>query len=143
MSDHEQLNIANNNQETHESATPAIVSPPDENNGALTTGASASDQDVKGSSEQPKEEKVEDNKNRINLKVADGNGGEIWFKVKRSTPMKKIMQAYCEKQSKDIQSLRFLFDGQRIDPNQTADDMDMDDNDVIEAHHSQLGGGCF
>ncbi|KAG5417519.1 SMT3 [Candida metapsilosis] len=135
MSDHEQQNITNNNQDTRESATPAIVSPPTENNGAGAGG--------EGNSDLPKEEKFEDSKNRINLKVVDGNGGEIWFKVKRATPMKKIMHAYCEKQSKSEDSIRFFFDGNRVNATQTPEELDMEDNDVIEAHHAQLGGCSF
>jgi len=146
MSDHEQQNFNNdlNNQGAGESATPGIISPPVENNaGALTTtsgGANSGDEDNKGALDQPKEEKVEDNKERINIKVTDGHGGEIWFKVKRSTPMKKIIETFCKKQGKDENSLRFFFDGNRVNAAHTAEELDMEDNDVIEAHHAQLGG---
>ncbi|KAI5958014.1 SMT3 [Candida theae] len=135
MSDLEQPNLPNDNQDTRDSATPAIISPPTESN---ENGGAANEQ---GDSGQPKEEKTED-KNRINLKVVDGNGGEIFFKVKRTTPMKKIMSAYCVKQGRAEDSVRFFFDGNRVNATQTPDDLDMEDNDVVEVHHAQLGGFC-
>ncbi|KAI5969971.1 SMT3 [Candida margitis] len=134
LEQHDFSNNNNNNQDAGDSAAPATLSP--------TTGeeaTSAGDEVVKSNSEQPKEEKSEDAKNRINIRVSDGNG-EVYFKVKRSTPMKKIIEAFCKKQSRDESSLRFLFDGTRIDPKHTPDDLDMEDNDLIEAHRSQQGG---
>lgn len=75
----------------------------------------------------------------INLKVSDGTS-EIYFKIKRSTPMKRLMEAFCKRQGKSFDSLRFLSDGERVDGNATPDDMDLEDGDVIEAHREQIGG---
>lgn len=56
----------------------------------------------------------------INLKVSDGSS-EIYFKIKRSTPLKKLMDAFCKRQGKDVSSLRFLVDGQRVQNDDTPD----------------------
>jgi hypothetical protein len=45
--------------------------------------------------------------------------GEVYFKIKHSTPLKKLMEAYCEKQGKQLNSVRFLFDGNRVQPTDT------------------------
>ena len=49
----------------------------------------------------------------LNIKVTDGNN-EVFFKIKRSTRLDKLMKAFCERQGKDMQTVRFLFDGQRV-----------------------------
>lgn len=91
---------------------------------------------IMSDSEQPKEEKQE---THINLKVSDGSS-EIYFKIKRSTPMRRLMEAFCKRQGKDINSLRFLMDGTRISPDSTPDEMELEDGDTIEAHREQTGG---
>ncbi|RLV92578.1 Ubiquitin-like protein [Spathaspora sp. JA1] len=88
--------------------------------------------------EQPKEEKP-DSTTHINLKVSDGSA-EIFFKIKRSTPMKRLMEAFCKRQGKDMNSLRFLIDGTRVYPHNTPDELELEDGDTIEAHREQTGG---
>lgn len=51
------------------------------------------------------------------------DGNEIFFKIKRTTPLKKLMQAYCERQSVDMNSIAFLWDGARIRAEQTPDEV--------------------
>ena len=45
------------------------------------------------------------------------------FKIKRTTQLRKLMEAYCERQGKQITTVRFTFDGQRINENQTPADV--------------------
>lgn len=78
----------------------------------------------------------------INLKVSDGSS-EIFFKIKRTTPLRRLMEAFAKRQGKEMDSLRFLYDGIRIQADQTPDDLDMEDNDIIEAHREQIGGKAF
>ncbi|KAK6200006.1 ubiquitin-related domain-containing protein [Scheffersomyces amazonensis] len=85
----------------------------------------------------PKEEKPDNT--HINLKVSDGSA-EIFFKIKRSTPMKRLMEAFCKRQGKSLDSLRFLIDGTRIYPDNTPDQLELEDGDTIEAHREQTGG---
>lgn len=49
----------------------------------------------------------------LNIKVTDGNN-EVFFKIKRSTQLKKLMDAFCDRQGKDKKTVRFLFDGTRV-----------------------------
>ncbi len=56
----------------------------------------------------------------LNIKVTDNNN-EVFFKIKRTTKLEKLMVAFCERQGKSPSSVRFLFDGQRVQPNDTPD----------------------
>jgi len=75
----------------------------------------------------------------LNIKVTDNNN-EVFFKIKRSTKLEKLMNAFCERQGKQIQTVRFLFDGQRVRPEDSPDTLDMADGDTLEVHQEQIGG---
>ena len=51
----------------------------------------------------------------LNIKVTD-NSNEVFFKIKRTTQLKKLMDAFCERQGRTMQQCRFLFDGTRVNP---------------------------
>uniref|UniRef100_A0AAQ5Y6Z0 Rad60/SUMO-like domain-containing protein n=1 Tax=Amphiprion ocellaris TaxID=80972 RepID=A0AAQ5Y6Z0_AMPOC len=48
--------------------------------------------------EKPKEAVKTENNEHINLKVAGQDGSVVQFKIKRHTPLIKLMKAYCERQ---------------------------------------------
>ncbi|AQK98691.1 Small ubiquitin-related modifier 2 [Zea mays] len=58
----------------------------------------------------------------INLKVKGQDGNEVFFRIKRSTQLKKLMNAYCDRQSVDMNAIAFLFDGRRLRGEQTPDE---------------------
>jgi len=76
----------------------------------------------------------------LNIKVTDNNN-EVFFKIKRTTQLKKLMDAFCERQGKTPSSVRFLFDGTRVQPTDSPETLDMADGDSLEVHQEQLGGG--
>lgn len=76
----------------------------------------------------------------LSLKVKSQDGNEVFFKVKRTTAFSKVMNAYCKKVGTDMESIRFLFDGQRLRPEQTPADLGMEDEDEIDAMVNQTGG---
>ncbi|KAH9308161.1 hypothetical protein KI387_036072, partial [Taxus chinensis] len=69
----------------------------------------------------------------INLKVKGQDGNEVFFRIKRSTQLRKLMNAYCDRQSVDFNSIAFLFDGRRLRGEQTPDELEMEDGDEIDA----------
>ncbi|KAM7184032.1 Ubiquitin-related domain containing protein [Rhypophila sp. PSN 637] len=75
----------------------------------------------------------------LNIKVTDNNN-EVFFKIKRSTKLEKLMSAFCERQGKALSSVRFLFEGQRVQPTDTPDTLEMQDGDTLEVHQEQVGG---
>ncbi|KAM0702642.1 hypothetical protein Q7P35_010073 [Cladosporium inversicolor] len=77
----------------------------------------------------------------LNIKVTDNNN-EVFFKIKRTTQLKKLMDAFCERQGKSFTSVRFLFDGTRVNPTDNPEMLEMQDGDTLEVHQEQIGGGC-
>uniref|UniRef100_A0A8C7DWQ3 Rad60/SUMO-like domain-containing protein n=1 Tax=Naja naja TaxID=35670 RepID=A0A8C7DWQ3_NAJNA len=57
------------------------------------------------SEEKPKEG-VKTENDHINLKVAGQDGSVVQFKIKRHTPLSKLMKAYCERQVIKLTLLR-------------------------------------
>ncbi|VDB98147.1 unnamed protein product [Peniophora sp. CBMAI 1063] len=87
------------------------------------------------------EVKAEDGPNApINIKVVSSTGEEIYFKIKRSTKLSKLQGAYANKVGKDVASIRFLYDGNRINDDDTPSSLDMEDNDTIDVMVEQVGG---
>jgi hypothetical protein len=56
----------------------------------------------------------------LNIKVTDNNN-EVFFKIKKSTKLEKLMTAFCERQGKSINQVRFLFEGTRVQPTDTPE----------------------
>ncbi|KAI4139592.1 MAG: hypothetical protein LQ340_007987 [Diploschistes diacapsis] len=94
----------------------------------------------------------------LNIKVTDNNN-EVFFKIKRSTALKKLMDAFCDRQGKMPSTVRFLFDGVRVSATDTPDthiggasvglggeaniassQLEMQDGDTLEVHQEQIGG---
>lgn len=76
----------------------------------------------------------------LNIRVSGHGQSEIFFKIKKTTQLKKLMEAYCERLGKQPGSLRFLFDGQRISPNDTPQQLGLQNEDCIEVMVEQFGG---
>ncbi|GFY97568.1 small ubiquitin-like modifier 2 [Actinidia rufa] len=70
------------------------------------------------------------------------DGNEVFFRIKRSTQLKKLMNAYCDRQSVEFNSIAFLFDGRRLRGEQTPDELEMEDGDEIDAMLHQTGGAA-
>ncbi|KAE9463754.1 hypothetical protein C3L33_04330, partial [Rhododendron williamsianum] len=87
------------------------------------------------------EEDKKPNEQHINLKVKGQDGNEVFFRIKRSTQLRKLMTAYCDRQSVEFNSIAFLFDGRRLRGEQTPDELEMEDGDEIDAMLHQTGGG--
>lgn len=66
---------------------------------------------------------------QLNLKVKSQDGEEVFFKIKTTTQLKKLMDAYCQRQSLAPNNVRFLFDGERLHENQTPKELNMENGD--------------
>lgn len=55
----------------------------------------------------------------LSIKVI-ANDNEV-FKIKRSTKLEMLMNAFCKRQGKQLSTVRFLFDGQRARPEDSPD----------------------
>ncbi|EFA78932.1 small ubiquitin-like protein [Heterostelium album PN500] len=77
---------------------------------------------------------------QINLRVQASDQTEVFFKIKKVTALKKLMDAYCQRQSINPNSIRFLYDGQRLQQERTPKDYNMENNDIIDVVIEQVGG---
>lgn len=75
---------------------------------------------------------------QLNIKVKDADGNEVFFKVKKHTKLAKLQRAYAERMGKPASSIRFLFEGQRINDEDTADSLGIEDGEEIDAMVEQL-----
>uniref|UniRef100_A0A8D1J121 Small ubiquitin like modifier 1 n=1 Tax=Sus scrofa TaxID=9823 RepID=A0A8D1J121_PIG len=76
----------------------------------------------------------------VTVTMSDQDSSEIHFKVKMTTHLKKLKESYCQRQGVPMNSLRFLFEGQRIADNHTPKELGMEEEDVIEVYQEQTGG---
>ena len=72
----------------------------------------------------------------LNIKVTD-NSNEVFFKIKRTTQLKKLMDAFCERQGKTLQSVRFLFDGTRVQPTDSPESVSLPLPTIYDKYNSQ------
>lgn len=54
--------------------------------------------------------------------------------------MSKVFQTYANRKGVQLSSLRFLLDGERIEPDQTPKMLELDDQDQIDCMLEQSGG---
>ena len=76
----------------------------------------------------------------VRIEVRSITGTRVQFKIKRSTPLGKLMKIYCKRLGQPLEAVRFLFDGCRISSTDTAVSLGLKENDVIDALIQQVGG---
>lgn len=69
----------------------------------------------------------------LNIKVTDNNN-EVFFKIKRTTALSKLMNAFCERQGKNLNTVRFLFDGARVNPTDSPDSVSIRFHSFVLRH---------
>nr|XP_054112000.1 small ubiquitin-related modifier 2-like [Callithrix jacchus] len=87
--------------------------------------------------EKPKKGVKTENNDHINLKVAGQDGSVVQFKIKRHTPLSKLMKACCEGQGLSTRQIRFRFVGQPINETDTPAQLEMEDEDTIDVFQQQ------
>ncbi|KAM7147512.1 small ubiquitin-related modifier 2-like [Molossus nigricans] len=85
----------------------------------------------------PKEGVKTENNDYINLKVAGQDGSVVQFKIKRHTPLSKLMKAYCEREGLSMRQIRFRSDGQPINDTDTPAQLAMEDEDTTDVFQQQ------
>ena len=67
----------------------------------------------------------------ICVKVLSQYGGEVNFKIKRSSKFARIQDSSCQKMTiLKPYNVRFVYDGQRISPCHRLEDLGMENGDV-------------
>ena len=83
-------------------------------------------------SKEKSKEGLKTENDHISMKVARQDGYVIQFKVKRHTPLSKLMKAYCDWQGLSIRQITFRFDGQPINEADILAQLEMVDEDTID-----------
>ncbi|PIC13693.1 hypothetical protein B9Z55_027559 [Caenorhabditis nigoni] len=71
--------------------------------------------------------------------VIGQDGNEIHFRAKLGTSMGKLKKAYADRTKVSAESLRFLFDGSRIEDEDTLESLEMEDGDIINVYQHKTG----
>lgn len=78
---------------------------------------------------------------KLNIKFQAQDGGtEIIITVAPNMPFSKIIDGYCNKKGMKPDSVRFLFEGQRINPSDTPKSLGMENEDAVDVMLHQVGG---
>ncbi|KAL5111202.1 Small ubiquitin-related modifier 2-A [Taenia crassiceps] len=86
----------------------------------------------------------EKNNEPINLTVHGQDGSVIHFKIKRTTPFKKLMNAYCQRLGLTLANVRFTCDGEHVQYEDTPESRFSRLKLVeIEKHLHYLVGSAF
>ncbi|KNA04163.1 hypothetical protein SOVF_202250 [Spinacia oleracea] len=78
----------------------------------------------------------------VRIKFVTQENEETYFKVLRDAKLQKAFDAYY-RHHKLIKPLTFTFDGLRVNPNLTADDLNLKDGDALDIFGYMSGGGCI
>mmetsp|Transcript_10789 Transcript_10789/g.34329 ORF Transcript_10789/g.34329 Transcript_10789/m.34329 type:complete len:95 (+) Transcript_10789:85-369(+) len=76
----------------------------------------------------------------IMITLKDHDDKTTHFRIKRTTRLAKVFQAYAQRQGVDIAQYRFLLDGDRLAPDQTPESAGMEDGDQVDVMAMQEGG---
>eukprot|EP00913_Durusdinium_trenchii_P033309 g31184.t1 len=78
----------------------------------------------------------------IQLKVKDQQGSEVQFKIKKTTPLRKLMDAYCSRLGLQASQVRFMVDGERIAADDTAEKLGLEEMGcILEVKHQSDSPG--
>lgn len=79
--------------------------------------------------------------NAIRIKLMSNTGKEVQFQVKPATKLGTIMHAYCQRLKLNIDSVRFLFDGNRMNEALLVSQAGLEMDDIIDVQEAMEGGG--
>lgn len=76
----------------------------------------------------------------ITLTFWDQRGEETLFRINTTTRLGAVFNVYADRKQVDLVTLRFLLDGRRIFDDETAEMLELDDQDQLDVMLEQ--GGC-
>merc|ERR1719158_1510333 len=72
----------------------------------------------------------------VNLRLIAQDDSEFRFRVRKTASMAQLKESYSYRHDKPVSHLRFVFDGSRVSDDHTPLSLDMENNDIIEVHHT-------
>ncbi|KAK7088004.1 uncharacterized protein [Littorina saxatilis] len=85
---------------------------------------------------------MEDNNSasqHINLKVKGRDDSVVHFKIKKKTPFRKLLVAYCNREDIPREAVRFCFEGNPIKDEDTPAVLELEDGDSIDVRQQHTG----
>mmetsp|Transcript_21198 Transcript_21198/g.32351 ORF Transcript_21198/g.32351 Transcript_21198/m.32351 type:complete len:308 (-) Transcript_21198:26-949(-) len=76
---------------------------------------------------------------KITLRLKGQSGEETMFKIGRTTPMRKMFNAYAARKRVDVTILRFLSNGRNVGYDATPASLDLEDLDQLDCFLQQCG----
>lgn len=76
----------------------------------------------------------------LKIKVVGQDNNEVHFRVKTTSMLAKMKKAYSERIGIPLTTLRFIFEGRRLDDTDTPASLDMEEGDKVEVFQEQTGG---
>ena len=80
------------------------------------------------------------NSDHITLRVKDQDQNEVFFRIKKSAPLKMLMDGYCVRKHVQLDTFVFMIDDRRLRPEQTPNEVGLEDGDEIDVFTHQVGG---
>lgn len=80
------------------------------------------------------------NKQQLNILVKSSEFEDINFSIRSSTNLSKLFQRYCERNNVKADTLSFLYNGAKINPDDCPKKLQMKDMDEIQCVLNQAGG---
>lgn len=80
------------------------------------------------------------NEECITICVRQQGEDDMYLKTKQSIKFERIFKVYAKLKGVRTNELRFIFDGERIEPTSTPQEMDMYDLDAVDAFRENDGG---
>ena len=78
---------------------------------------------------------------RIQLQVKDQQGSEVQCSIMKSTRLRMLMRAHCSRLCVQKSQVRFMIDGRCIAPDDTAEKLGLEDDDLIDVITDVPAGG--
>ncbi len=82
-----------------------------------------------------------DSDTRLRVKLVSSKGQEVLFQVKPSTTLGTVMRAYCTRLNLQMDAIRFIFDGNRLNESMLVSQSELEMDDVIDVVEEMVGGG--
>ena len=57
----------------------------------------------------------------IEVKVKSQDGRQLYFRINRSTPLQRLLVAYCQRINIDYKTMQFVYNGNRVTAKQTPE----------------------
>ncbi|EOY19854.1 Uncharacterized protein TCM_045231 [Theobroma cacao] len=64
---------------------------------------------------------------------------QLFYWIGRHTPLHNLMLDYCDRNGAFYDNVRFNYFGKSIKPNETTDDLEIEDGDCIDVYHAYFG----